>query len=376
MTSAAVLAAAPFSAGAGQADDELARWFLPPEGGLAGSRVIHPAPERLVERGKIRVGLFASPPAEADLLEADLFQDGIRAGWRRKRLMEWFGYGLIHPDWYLGMIIIDAKLLPIAAVYAVNRRDRTVFSHDLTGGRVKVAANPWRGRTGARGPGFKAEFVHLLAEGRHEIKLELERPRRPKLRGELVFYEDLERWPALVASLPTNAPHFFYTHKSFMTASGSLVIGDEKIHFDPGRDLANLDEHRNYADFPVRWTWGSGGGDDGGGLLAFNLGDTGGSDQERWNENCLWIGDRLELLGPVSWSHDLRDPRKPWTVTELHGRVKLEFTPDNGKVVSLPPLGGYYQMAGSYRGFVVDRAGARHEVRGLPGCAENGAVGG
>jgi hypothetical protein len=374
LAAAAAMGAMPFSARAA-AEDELTRWFMLPEGGLAGARTIRPTPPRLVEQGKIRAGVFEQPPQDANLLDAGTFRDGPKAGWHRKRLMEWFGYGLTLRDWYLGMIIIDAKLLPISAVYVVNRRDKTTFSHNLAGGRVHTASGPWNDRTWARGPGYDLEFVHLLDQGRHEINLDLHRPRRPPVRGKLVFHEDLAARPSLNTTVPTIAPFFFYTHKACMPASGELEVGKEKIGLDPQRDLAILDEHRNYAQTPALWTWGTAGGDYQGKLLAFNLGDTGGIDQEHWNENCLWIGDRLELLGPVQWTNDPRNPRNPWTVKEIHGRADLTFTPDNGKIVSVPPLGKYYQMAGNYNGYLVNQAGEKLEVRNFYGCAENGAIG-
>jgi hypothetical protein len=329
-----------------------------------------------VEAGRIRAGLFAAPAGDANLLAAGLFQEGWGAAWRRKRLMEWFGYGLIMREWYLGMIIIDAKVLPISAVYAVNRRDRTTFSHDLLPGRVRVAANPWNDRSWARGPGYDLEFHHDLEEGRHELRLDLKRPGKPRVQGQLFLLEDMELRPSLNAVLPTRPPYFFYTHKACLPARGELEIGAEKIILNPGHDLANLDEHRNFAQTPAQWTWGTAAGyDRQGRLLAFNLGNTGGHDQESWNENCLWLDRRLELLGPVQWIHNRRDPFQPWTVTESHGRVQLTFTPDNGKIVSLPPLGRYYQMAGRYHGFVLLAQGERREINDLYGCAENGDIG-
>ena len=157
------------------------------------------------------------------------------------------------------------------------------------------------GAPGREGRDFDLEFVHRLDQSRHEINLDVQRSGQPRVRGKLVLTEDLKARPSLSVCVPTIAPHFFYTHKAYMPISGELEVGGEKIFLDPRSDLANLDEHRNYAQVPARWTWGTAGGDYEGKLLAFNLGDTGGIDQENWNENCLWIGDRLELLGPVQW---------------------------------------------------------------------------
>ena len=371
---AALAAAAPFCS---WADDsgELMKWFTLPAGGIAAARTIQPAPFRLVENGKIKAGIFGQPPQEINLFDAKIFRDGLKSAWHRKRLMEWFGYGIILRDWYFGMIIIDAKLLPISAVYAVNRRDKTTFSHNLIAGRVEIASGPWNGRTWARGPGFDLEFVHRLDQSRHEINLDVQRAGQPRVRGKLVLTEDMKTRPSLSASVPTIAPHFFYTHKAYMPISGELEVAGEKIILDPRSDLANLDEHRNYAQVPARWTWGTAGGDYKGKLLAFNLGDTGGTDQESWNENCLWIGDQFALLGPVKWSHDHKNPRNLWTVKEIHGLADLTFTPDNGKIVRVPLLGEYYQMAGKYNGFVKSKDGRELEVKDFYGCAENGDIG-
>jgi|GEM_PF-62881 len=361
--------------GRAKLNEGLSGWFHLPEGGINSARAIQPAPHRLVEDGKIHAGVFAAPAGQANLSEAELFR-GPKALWRRKRLMEWFGYGVRLQEWYLGMIIIDAKLAPISSVYAVNRRDGTFFSHDMVAGRVKVAAGPWNDHSMARGPGYDLEFVHLLEKEKNAISLDLSMPGKPRIRGEIWLTEDMDKSPPLCAVVPTQPPYFFYTHKACMPAQGSVEIGNEKITLDPRRDMAILDEHRNYAQSPALWTWGTGAAYEGDGrLIAFNLGDTGGIDQEHWNENCLWTGDRLELLGPVKWSHNKKDPFQSWSVREIHGRAELRFSPQNGKTVSLPPLGKYYQMAGHYNGFLVDEQGERHEIENLYGCAENGAIG-
>ena len=364
-----------FSPKMSKSETGLKNWFELPEGGTDSVRTIQPAPERLVVDGKIRAGLFETPPKNANLLDAEMFR-GPRAAWRRKRLMEWFGYGIITENWYLGMIIIDAKLVPISTVYVVDRRNGESFSHNLAAGRVSVAGGPWDDRTWAKGPGYYLEFTHNLERGKNGIRFDLRALGKPHMKGELELTEDMERLPSLSAVIPTQPPHFFYTHKACMPVGGTVDIGDEKVTLDPSRDLANLDEHRNYAQAPALWAWGTGAVQRGeGGLIAFNLGDTGGVDQDHWNENCLWIGNRMELLGPVEWSHNPKNPHEQWNVREVNGRVNMTFTPQNGKIVKLPPLGSYYQMAGAYNGFIIDEGGTRHQIVDVYGCAENGAIG-
>ncbi|HXX91874.1 MAG TPA: DUF2804 domain-containing protein [Acidimicrobiales bacterium] len=45
-------------------------------------------------------------------------------------------------------------------------------------------------------------------------------------------------------------------------------------------------------------------------------------------ENALWVGGRIERIGPVSFAYDRTRPEDPWRIMSADGAVDLTFTPE------------------------------------------------
>ena len=173
---------------------------FPASHGVAPRVTPEDAPARIVEDGLIRLGMFRTPVRQMNLPESRLLR-GLGASWPMPPLMlEWIGAGIAHPDWYLGLIVVDAKVGSLAVLYGFNRNTREYFSHDRPGLRrqVKVANSTWN--------------------------------------------ERLEEVQPLVLLSPIEGGGFLYNHKVQMPTQGSLRIGNERVDFDPRRDLSNLDD--------------------------------------------------------------------------------------------------------------------------------------
>ncbi len=338
-------------------------------------RIIEAAPEHLVEDGRVFCGAFDRPIRDVNLLD-DRRYAGARAFWRM-RMKEWCGIGFTHPDWYLSVMIQDARYLGSAMVYAYNRHTRQFFQAGWTGpGRaVKVAAQQYSGIASARKYGFLLEFEHSLDTGRHDIRIDVAAGRRhPAIKADLVLREDFDLMQPLVASLPVRSMQHAYTHKGLMGIEGIMRVGGEIVRFDPARDTANMDEHKAIYPYHTKWLWGSfGARTEDGGFLGVNLADHVFKDQERNNENCVWVGSRMLLLGAVHWDMKPAAPFDVWKVRDDDERVDLEFHPEGRFVqkANLVVAGiDYYQMFGTWTGVLRDGSGWEYGVQSLFGVAE------
>ena len=100
-------------------------------------------------------------------------------------------------------------------------------------------------------------------------------------------------------------------------------------------------------------------------------------DESYWNENCVWLGGEMRLLGAIRFEVDPDDLMAPWRITEATGRVDLTFTPearfrnDNDFVIVDMD---YSQLSGSYSGFVTDGDDGRHVIEDAFGTAERGII--
>ncbi len=316
-----------------------------------------------------------------DLDESALFGKSFKGKSRRARMQEFIGWGLTNPDWHIGTIIIDIQLVYTAAFYVLNRKTGVCHQYEYLGAgkNFRLAKTTWDDYSYAKKKGFNLEFTHGLEKGVHKIKFACDgNSKKPPINLDISFFQDLEKTSPLVVSLPVGQSHYFYTHKSPGPIAGEMQIGDEIVKFDAGRDSGTMDEHRNYYPLPNRWAFGCFSGfDKEGRLISVNMCDNIIEDQENWNENCFWAGNEISYLGPVRFEFDQKNPEKPWKMKDNEGRLKLEMTPDGGnKPINIPPAGfRYYQKCGSFKGFVIDDWGRKHDIDGALGETESFELG-
>jgi hypothetical protein len=341
-------------------------------------REISESPESIVIDGRIVNGIFRKPIRNMN------FGDEKRPGGfmgnalRPFRLKEWLGFAIEHPDWYFTVFMQNAKCLASSNVFAYDRRNNVLITHERAGlpGAVRMAANLLDDRSEHVESGYIVECYSHVDAGEHIIRVEIKETRRkPGVSAEIVLTEDLSRVQPLIVSFPVCGNNNMFTHKAPMPASGWFKIGGEEFECDPSRDIAIMDEHKSYFPYRTVWRWATFAGYDAAGrLVGVNIGDHDTiEDQEKHNENCLWIGNRMALLGAAAFEFDPKRHMEPWKIRELNGRAELTFHPQGDKVknVSLGVMDmKYFQPCGFFRGYIIDDGGARIEIKDMYGVAE------
>ena len=333
-------------------------------------------PDRAVVDGQVQFGRFARPFRELNLLDA---QCGIPrlGGLRRFRLKQWEHVALVHPDWYLSLAIVDAGFLVTSWLHLFDRRNREAFEHvrKLPPCMFHAPANVWDHSGEIKTRGYRV-FLHNHLENQvHRLRIEVRSERSlPAVAGTLLLHEDPARTQPLVALLPLGPNRPMFTHKSACPTSGVLEIGDERVEFTPDRDVGLLDFHKAYYPRNTFWRWATFATIDAtGNLLGVNLTHNVIEDDERFNENCIWHGNSISLVGAARFDVP-KDPTRPWTIRTADGAVDLELTPQ-GLRQERVNLGlvrsAYNQPYGLYSGTLVDSGGRRHAVEKAFGVAED-----
>jgi len=95
-------------------------------------------------------------------------------------------------------------------------------------------------------------------------------------------------------------------------------------------------------------------------------------DQVRYNENCLWINNKVWPLPPVKVTRP-QGPAGEWIIQDTEGMVDLVFAPDLKNDVRFN-LGivesDYNGPIGSFRGFIKNGEGEKIQAEFLYGCGE------
>jgi hypothetical protein len=124
----------------------------------------------------------------------------------------------------------------------------------------------------------------------------------------------------------------------------------------------------------MRWDWLTGAGfDTGGRKLAVNLTRNDSIDPDRYNENCVWIDGRVQLLPAVEFRRRPELEPEVWEIRDRAGDVAVDFEIEldghvrvNAVVIESRYRGPFGRLRGYVRG-----GGERVELDGLFGMGED-----
>ena len=331
------------------------------------SPVLPPAPERLVEGGAPRFGVWSGSVADCAL-------GGLRDPWPRglaKLLVEkkWVYALVASPEAFLCLAIVDAGILHSGFCAVLDRRSGALLLDEnpvLPPLCASVADDPGAGlRARLTGPGVHVE-VRSAGAGARAVRISGRWGR-----ATLDLALDGVRAPApLSACADLGGQRFDFTQKSpLLAASGEVIVGRQVLRFDGAP--AGLDFTHGFLRRHTDWRWAFAAGESGGRPVAFNFSE--GFLGSGHPENVVWLDGAPAPAGGVAFSFDPKDPRAPWF---LRGAgVELEFTPEGQRAQDVDVLGllasRYVQPFGTFRGFVTAPGGARVSIDGLAGVTED-----
>ncbi|MDP8254958.1 MAG: DUF2804 domain-containing protein [Candidatus Alcyoniella australis] len=339
-------------------------------------REIKRTPQKIVTNGQVNeYGVFRTPFRTVNLEQIRL--PGVPASLTRMRLKRWQHYALIGQDFLMAFVVLNARYMSTSFCYFLDRTNGRMVEHhrEALGPQARVASELWNGRTYFKGIGYKIEIHNNLEQGLHRVKIDVSRRRgKPAISADLELVEDLERVQPLIPVLPISENRPLYTHKVPCPVRGEIRIGDRRISVEEGRDVALIDVQGTFYPRETAWHWATfAGRDPAGRLIGANLVQNMIEDDERYNENALWVEDCLSLWGAARFEFDPEDVMSPWTIRTTDELCDLRFEPQGeraGKINLGLLKSDYHQPFGTFSGRVVDAKGREHKIERMFGVTE------
>lgn len=338
---------------------------------------LQPAPESPLDpaTGELRFGVYGAEFPTMNLDQAWIRWRGIKIPppLSRLRLKQWQHFGLVLPDLFVGLAVVDAGFLRTSWCHVVDRRaaPAPAFEHRRSGMGLdlKVARDLWDGVTRVREKGYQVEVHNRLGQGEHHLKLAIdERQDRPQVGGSVRCLHDLSAIQPLVVLLPVGPGRAMYSHKVPLPLEGTLLVDGRRVEARPDESFAILDIHKAHYPRHTWWRWATFAWRDGANrALGLNLTHNVAGDQPDLNENALWLEGRVQRLGSVRFEFDRQQVLEPWQLGTSCQSVDLRFTPQGERCENLR-LGVarsvFHQLHGTFSGtvrfdgetIVVDRA--------------------
>jgi len=346
-------------------------------------RLLKPTPDSFVKNGRVQeYGLFEKPFRNLNIEDTQLFYPPLKLPriLRRLRLKEWQHIAVFHPEYALGLAIVDTHYLGNSFCYFVDRRQGRHFEHSrqTPGGRgLRVARELWDDDCFCQARNYAIHIENSLEAGRHRITVDIKKTRRlPAIKAEFELVEDLKQTQPLIVALPINRPNRpLYTHKAVCRVRGEMTLDATRVEFDEGRDLAMLDVQKTFYPYSTHWNWATCAGyDRSGRLLALNLVQNMIEDDEQHNENCLWANGALTPWSAARFTFDPAALLAPWHIETTDGKCRLTFTPqgERSEKINLGLIvSDFHQPFGLFSGTVVDADGVAYEIKDFYGVCEH-----
>lgn len=282
------------------------------------------------------------------------------AGWgRRKR---WEYWGIVTPTHVVGLTVSSLDYAGVHGVYVLDRTTGVETVRDAVVPLARGVVLPDRvGQGRAHGAGGG-----LTIDVEHTPDATLLRATAPGVTLDLAVAEVPGR-DCLCVVVPWSARRFQYTVKDVgRPVSGTLVVGGTSYDVGAGA-FAVLDHGRGKWPYAVTWNWAAAAGPG----RAITLGG-------RWTdgtgstENGLLVDGRLHKIGDeLRWDYDRGDWLAPWRIRGP--RVDVTLTPFHERAARTR-LGivsnETHQCFGTLSGWATDDQGARVDLDGLVGWAE------
>lgn len=277
----------------------------------------------------------------------------------RSRLKEFQHVGVIGPDFYFGMAIVDVKYAGTFFTYFVDRQSGRFVERNARaylGGR-KLPENCWNHHGYFKAEGVEASYHNHLEAGVYHVSMEVPaRGDSPKMSAQLELVFDLDEVEPLIAVLPVGAGRTNYTIKTPLSTTGEIRIGERRVLCDRESCICLLDEHKALYPASMWWKWATFAGREAKGrAVAINLTHNVNEDDERYNECAFWLDGKLHLLSAVRYEFDPADHLRPWRIRTTDGRVELEFRPQGQRkelIDMVVARSQFHQPFGTFHGEV------------------------
>lgn len=300
-------------------------------------------------------------PAAVGRTRTPLHRSPLRGWGRTKR---WEYWGIMTPQWFVGLTISSLDYAAVPSIYLVNRASG---EHRTIGGLVPFAR-------GTSLPDTLPPFEASTRWGGAEVRMHSASD-ATSIRGTAKdFAIDVtspEAGDALGVVVPWSDRLFQYTLKDVARpVSGTITVDGHTYPVGEG-SWAVLDRGRGRWPYRMTWNWAAGSGIVDERRIGLQLGGKW-TDGTGSTENAVFVdGVQHYIDEELVWQYDLDNASAPWRIVGEHADVTL--TPWHLRIErtnALVVASTIHQALGTWNGWMLDSSGTRVSVDGLTGWAE------
>ena len=295
--------------------------------------------EQLVIDGQIEFGLFSSPVRDINFLDAKIFPGKYTPRWFKNiRLKEFQAFQAGNEDFFIFLTLFNAKVSAFAQVriFDIRTKKHYIYEKQLLPGALKIPNGILNSTNNYDGKNLSIHIENQFQDGFVKVKFSAPATKElPSVEGEIIG--NFEACDSMIVSIPFAENRGMYAHKGITSMKGHLTIANEDYSFDEKESFFILDDHKGYYPYRMEWDWLTAAFIQGEKLIGINLTRNQSLDNEKYNENGVWIDGKLTKLPGVHFTRD----GDTWSIKDQKETIDLVFTcqyPKNVRI-TLGPLG-------------------------------------
>ena len=271
------------------------------------------------------------------------------------RLKEWEAFQMGNEEFFVFGAIYTAKISAIIVLEIYNKISKEIISiyKFASPSKINIGDGMLNSITSYETKDFNIKIHNNLENNEIYIRANLaETKRNPKINLDITAYHINE---PIVTCMPLGENRAIYSHKSLMPMEGSLFIDNYKAQFKKENSNLIVDDHKGYYPYKLKYDWVTAWGKDiSGNTIGFNLTDNQVIDKENYNENCVWINDKMFPLPPIKVERNY-GKKEIWHIKDKYNTIDLHFYPERKsklKINALIICCDYEAPMGRFEGYI------------------------
>lgn len=294
---------------------------------------------QLVTNRQIEFGTFHQPIENVNLIDAKTnLKFSTPRWWRNLRLKEFQAIQGGNERFFYNIALFNAKLSAFAQVrvFDILQEKHYVYEQQLMPTQLDIPNDVLNSVNSFSNKKIDIRIENKLRENRITVKFKvLKNKEMPAIEGQV--HGSFTNSEHLVVSVPFGENHGMYAHKNIVPMHGFLRINKEHYEFKKKQSFFILDDHKGYYPYRLKWDWITAAFINEQGIIGLNLTKNQSIDNEKYNENALWIKGKIHRLPGVIFTRH----QDIWEIKDAQGKVNLKFQalyPKDVKI-NLGPLG-------------------------------------
>ena len=339
------------------------------------TRVIQPHRDSPVENGKPLQGTWDRAFKEVDLLDIRRPYRWPLPRWIKNcRIKEWESFIVQDERIILDVLLANLKLYSVAQILLYDKlNEKKYLYRRLLPGNSLPLPRSLDNTFIESGPARFSFRVHNWFDA-DTIKLvfNMEANRRqPALTAHLEL--NMDGACPMAVNLGFSEQRSMYALKTMAAVSGDIMLEGTRIHLNPQQATGVFCDYKGFFPYRMKQTLcGTVGFDDEGHSYGFHIGENQTKENNRNNENALWLNGRLSPLPPVRITMP-KGVDSDWVIQDLEGMVDLVFSPKepNKSIVGFFITSVEYDAPlGLFNGTLLDSEGQKIQVRNQWGIGQ------